>query len=115
MASAVPRRDERGQLAKPGGAAAEWRERAVGRLTELRGELMRARDAAERDERRLPDVLRCSLARFLGAAFDVEQIVGDLERKPEVLRERGERLDRVGIGSRDHGARDRGRVEERTR
>ena len=72
------------------GTRAERRQRPIRRVAQLRRELARAGDAAERDERRLLDVLADRLARLGRIAFDVEQVVDDLEREAEVLRERAE-------------------------
>ena len=87
---------ERRQFAQPLRPPAEGSERAIGGVAQLGGELPRAGRSAERHERRLLDVLAHRLAGDGGIAFDVEQVVDDLEREPEVLRERLKRGDRFG-------------------
>ena len=79
-------------------------ERAIGRLAQLRGQLARAVHAAERHERRLARVLAHRLAGLGRIAFDVEQVVDDLKREPEILRVRGERGDRLRSGAGRHRA-----------
>ncbi len=79
------------------------------------GELVGAGDAAERDERRLARVLARRFARLGGIALDIEQIVDDLERQAEILREGRECCDRVAVGARHEGTRDSRRIEKRPR
>ena len=83
------------QLVQAAGAPPERRERGDGGRTELGGEIPRAVDAAERDERRLACVGRVDLAGLGRRAGDVEQVVDDLKRQAEVLRVRAECRDVV--------------------
>src|SRR5258708_38298790 len=80
------RRDERGELAQAVRLRAERRERAIRRLAQLRGELPRAVDAAERDEGRLAGVRAHGLSGRRRIAGHIEQVVDDLKHEAEVLR-----------------------------
>ena len=103
----TPRRHERRQLPDPIRSTPEGRERAICGLAKLHRELTRARDAAERHERRLSCILADGLACFGGVALHVEQVVDDLERKPQVLGEGDEPLllVRAGPGGQRAGSR----------
>src|SRR5829696_780855 len=74
-----PCRHERRQLAQPVGSSPERSQRVIRGFAELRGELPRTVDAAERDERRLARVGAERLAGLCRIAGDVEQVVDDLE------------------------------------
>ena len=77
-------------------------------MTELGGDLPRAGRPAERHERRLLQVFAHRLSRDGRVSFDVEQVVDDLKRQPEVLGkrlERGDRITRRAGGQRAGGGR----------
>src|SRR4051812_31835236 len=71
----------------------EGRERLRGGVGEFGGELLRAVDSAEGDERRLARVGADGFAGVLGRPGDVEQVVDDLEREAQILRVGGQRGD----------------------
>ena len=108
-------RDKRRQLLQRRGTRPEWRQRGIRGRAQLAGELTRAVDAAERHERRLLEIRARDLARFGGIAFDVEQVVDDLEREPEILRVRLQRGDLLGGCAGRQRAGDRRGAEEGAR
>src|SRR5688572_30007276 len=73
--------------------AAEGRERLLGKAEQLGFESLGARDAEELHEGDLAGVLPHVLARLLGRAQHVEQVVRDLEGEAEVLGEAGDDLE----------------------
>ena len=86
----MPARDERRQLAQAIGALPERRQRAIGGLAQLRGELARAVTPLNDTNVVFLRVGAHRLAGLRRIARDVEQVVDDLEREPEVLGEGAE-------------------------
>src|SRR5262245_28914 len=113
VTSDTPACDECGELAQLISAPSEWRQRAIGGLTQLARQQARTIDAAEGNEGRLLHVYTNGFAGLGGIAFDIEQIVDDLKGESEILGKCRQCGDHVGIRRSSDGTGRRGGAEER--
>src|SRR5262245_27139804 len=109
--SPIPRADELGELRETPSPAAERGERRDRGVDELVHEVARAVDPREAHEGRLVAVEAGVLTGDLRSADRVEQIVRDLEREPQVLRVRADRLE-AGLARASHQGPDLRRSDE---